>query len=174
MKTLIASSAALLVAATASADVYTDANFDLFDNGLDNLDISSVSVTDDGTDLTIAVTTRGFQSWTKYLIMMDTAPAFGSTTNAWSRPIFMGNTIERFIGSWVDAGSNNSQLVSWSNGNWDWGNYTTFSNSVSGNTVTRTFTKLGKVTASARYAHYDADTFATDTDKFWLQLDWML
>lgn len=34
--------------------------------------------------------------------------------------------------------------------------------------------KLGKVTASARYAHYDADTLATDTDKFWLQLDWML
>lgn len=34
--------------------------------------------------------------------------------------------------------------------------------------------KLGKVTASARYAHYDADSFATDTDKFWLQLDWML
>jgi hypothetical protein len=34
--------------------------------------------------------------------------------------------------------------------------------------------KLGKFTASARYAHYDADTFVTDTDKFWLQLDWML
>lgn len=34
--------------------------------------------------------------------------------------------------------------------------------------------KLGKFTASARYAHYDADNFATDTDKFWLQLDWML
>ena len=34
--------------------------------------------------------------------------------------------------------------------------------------------KLGKCTASARYAHYEADTFATDTDKFWLQLDWML
>ncbi len=34
--------------------------------------------------------------------------------------------------------------------------------------------KLGKVTAAARYAHYKADTFATDTDKFWLQLDWML
>jgi len=34
--------------------------------------------------------------------------------------------------------------------------------------------KLGKVTASARYAHYDAESFATDTDKFWLQLDWML
>ncbi|MES2443261.1 MAG: hypothetical protein V4574_10560 [Pseudomonadota bacterium] len=27
---------------------------------------------------------------------------------------------------------------------------------------------------AARYAHYDADAFATDTDKFWLQLDWSL
>lgn len=34
--------------------------------------------------------------------------------------------------------------------------------------------KLGKVTGSARYAHYNADGFATDTDKFWLQLDWTL
>jgi len=34
--------------------------------------------------------------------------------------------------------------------------------------------KFGKVTGSARYAHYNASGFATDTDKFWLQLDWML
>lgn len=34
--------------------------------------------------------------------------------------------------------------------------------------------RLGKCTASARYAHYDADSFATDTDKYWLQLDWTL
>lgn len=34
--------------------------------------------------------------------------------------------------------------------------------------------KFGKVTASARYAHYEADGFVTDTDKFWLQLDWTL
>ncbi|HWV59555.1 MAG TPA: alginate export family protein [Sphingopyxis sp.] len=34
--------------------------------------------------------------------------------------------------------------------------------------------KLGKCTASARYANYDADGFATDTHKFWLQLDWTL
>lgn len=27
---------------------------------------------------------------------------------------------------------------------------------------------------AARWAHYDADAFATDTDKFWLQLDWIL
>ena len=34
--------------------------------------------------------------------------------------------------------------------------------------------KLGKVIGSVRYAHYSADRFATDTDKFWLQLDWTL
>lgn len=34
--------------------------------------------------------------------------------------------------------------------------------------------KLGRTTASARYARYDAARFATDTDKLWLQLDWAL
>lgn len=34
--------------------------------------------------------------------------------------------------------------------------------------------KLGKFIGSVRYAHYNAQRFATDTDKFWLQLDWML
>lgn len=34
--------------------------------------------------------------------------------------------------------------------------------------------KLGKSTASVRFADYRADGFATDTRKFWLQLDWTL
>jgi hypothetical protein len=34
--------------------------------------------------------------------------------------------------------------------------------------------KLGKTTLSLRYADYHAYTFATDTRKFWLQLDWAL
>jgi hypothetical protein len=34
--------------------------------------------------------------------------------------------------------------------------------------------KLGKTSLSARYADYQADGFATDTRKFWLQLDWSL
>lgn len=34
--------------------------------------------------------------------------------------------------------------------------------------------KLGKTTVSLRYADYSADTFATDTRKLWLQLDWSL
>lgn len=32
--------------------------------------------------------------------------------------------------------------------------------------------RRGKATVSARLAHYQADRWATDTDKFWLQLDW--
>lgn len=34
--------------------------------------------------------------------------------------------------------------------------------------------KFGRTMLSARYADYRADTFATDTRKFWLQLDWVL
>ena len=34
--------------------------------------------------------------------------------------------------------------------------------------------KFGKTTASVRFADYQADLFATDTCKFWLQLDWMI
>lgn len=34
--------------------------------------------------------------------------------------------------------------------------------------------KHGHYALSARYAHYKADRFASDTDKFWLQLDWTL
>ncbi|PXA98679.1 hypothetical protein DMC47_07690 [Nostoc sp. 3335mG] len=32
--------------------------------------------------------------------------------------------------------------------------------------------KIGRYTLSARYADYDADRFATDTKKAWLQIDW--
>ncbi|WP_447726550.1 hypothetical protein [Sphingomonas koreensis] len=34
--------------------------------------------------------------------------------------------------------------------------------------------KFGKATASVRFADYQADLFATDTQKFWLQLDWTI
>lgn len=34
--------------------------------------------------------------------------------------------------------------------------------------------KFGKTTASVRFADYQADLFATDTQKFWLQLDWTI
>ena len=137
MKTALTAAVGISLAASANAGIYTDPNFDLFDNGLDNLDISSVSVSDDGVNLSIAVTTRGFQNWTKYMMYFDTQPTGGTSTNAWSRPVNLsGASIEYYKGSWVDQASNNSQFVSWTGSAWNWGSESYLTNSVSGNTVT--------------------------------------
>ncbi len=137
MKTALTAAVGISLAASANAGIYTDPNFDLFDNGLDNLDISSVSVSDDGVNLSIAVTTRGFQNWTKYMMYFDTQPTGGTSTNAWSRPVNLsGASIEYYMGSWVDQASNNSQFVSWTGSAWNWGSESYLTNSVSGNTVT--------------------------------------
>ena len=62
------------------ARVYSDASSDLFDNGLANLDITSVEVTNDSSNVTFTVTTRGYRDWTKYLIGIRTAAAANSST----------------------------------------------------------------------------------------------
>lgn len=133
---LVSGSAALLCASVACAgQTYTDSTFDLFDNGFANLDITGVSITNDATSLSISVTTREFQNWTKYLIFLNTADG-GTGTNGWGRPVDLnGAQIDYYIGSWVDAPSNNAQF--WSYGS-EWNLGSTFSNSVSGNTVTWT------------------------------------
>jgi hypothetical protein len=123
------------IATAAQGTIYTDSTFDLFYNDYDNLDISGVNISDDGTNLSIAITTRGFQTWTKYMIFIATTPA-GTYDNAWSRPVYLSSPTDYFVGSWVDASSNNSQLVSWTAPVWNWGSESTFSNSVSANTVT--------------------------------------
>lgn len=122
--------------------MYNDATFDLFDNSIGNLDITSVSVSNTATDITFAVTTREFSNWTKYMIFMNTQSVGGTSSNAWARPVVLpGASIEYFVGAWVDAGSNNTQLVKFDNGSnsWNWSNYLTLSNSVSYKTVSFTF-----------------------------------
>jgi len=126
---------ALGAAAQLNAAIYTDASNDLFDNGFANLDIESVQLTDDGVNLTIAVTTRSFQNWTKYMMYFDTA-AGGTSSNGWNRPVNLTSDIERYIGSWVDAPSDNAQFWAWGGSNWSLDG--TLTNSVSGNTVTWT------------------------------------
>jgi MYXO-CTERM domain-containing protein len=136
-KNLITAVGVALLSTAAHADIYSDATFDLFDNGFDNLDISSVSVSDDGVNLSIAVTTRGFANWTKYMMYFDTQPTGGTSTNAWSRPVNLsGASIEYYMGSWVDQPSSNSQFVTWTGSAWNWGSESYLTNSVSGNTVT--------------------------------------
>ena len=122
-----------------AGQLFQDTQNDLFDNGLGNLDITSVWVENTATDITFSVTTREFQSWTKYMIFLETTIGGGTGTNAWSRPIDLsGAQIDYFVGSWVDAPSNNSQFVANNFLGWDWTSATTFSNVQSGNTVSWT------------------------------------
>lgn len=116
----IALSLALVAAPSAAAGtVFSDATFDLFDNGVANLDIVGVQVTNSGADITFTVETRGYANWTKYLFFFNTGAADQTGTNGWNRPVNLnGQTIDRFIGSWVDQGSDNSQFWSW-NGAWN-------------------------------------------------------
>ena len=135
-QSLLVTAVAAALASVASADSYTDSSFDLFDNGFDNLDITGVDMTDDGTNMTVSITTRGFQTWTKYMMYFNTSGGAGTSSNAWSRPVNLTSNIDYYIGSWVDAASNNSQLVTWTGGAWNWGSEQYLTNSVSGNTVT--------------------------------------
>ncbi|MFM7259944.1 MAG: hypothetical protein ACKO3W_05005 [bacterium] len=156
--------AAGLIASGASAANYSDNTFDLFDNGFDNLDISSVGMSDDGVNLTISVTTRGFQNWTKYMMYFDTA-AGGTTSNAWSRPVDLsGREIERYIGSWVDQPSNNSQFVSWTGSAWNWGSEQYLTNSVSGNTVTWTVSLASLGVDAGQTFYFDIATSGSGND----------
>lgn len=91
---------------SAQARVYSDASSDLFDNGFANLDITSVEVTNDASNLTFTVTVRGFSDWTKYLIGIRTAVAASSSTtgNLWGRNNTYAEGINFQIASWVDNG----------------------------------------------------------------------
>ena len=165
MKSLIAVASALVAAAAAHAGIYNDATGDLFDNSMPNLDIQSVQVTDNGSNITFSVTTVGFQNWTKYMIFIDSDPTGGTSSNAWSRPVDLsGAAIEHFIGGWVDQGSNNSQNVTFRNGGWDWGNYETFSSSISGNTVSYTVSLASLGLAAGQTVYFDVATSGGGND----------
>jgi hypothetical protein len=161
MRLFLSTAIAASLASTAGAAIYTDNTFDTFDNGLDNLDIASVDMSDDGVNLTIAVTTRGFQTWTKYMMYFDTA-AGGTTSNAWSRPVDLnGREIEHYIGSWVDASSNNAQFWSWGG---SWNQTGTLTNSVSGNTVTWTVSLAALGVSAGQTIYFDIATSGGGND----------
>jgi len=101
--------AAILMAAcggVASADVYVDADEDIFDLGFPHLDIHSVEVTNDATSITFSVTTNGdldAVAWGKYLVLIDSRPG-GDPGNGWGRNIAATVDHDFFIGTWADDG----------------------------------------------------------------------
>ncbi len=130
---------ASLTSLASAGQIFQDAQYDLFDKSLGNLDITSVWVESNATDITFSVTTREFQSWTKYMIFLETTIGGGTGTNPWNRPIDLsGAQIDYFVGSGVDQSSNNSQFVANNFLGWDWASATNFSNVQSGNTVSWT------------------------------------
>ncbi|CAG1008258.1 hypothetical protein PHYC_03541 [Phycisphaerales bacterium] len=108
MKTSAVSMAALLaLTGVASAQVtYNDAAMDLFDNGFAHLDILSVTVSHDATDLYFTITTRGDVSnpnWGKFCVGIDGPGGVNDAGNGWGRPInWNGQGIDFWVGTWAD------------------------------------------------------------------------
>ncbi len=149
---IASSCAGLMVAGSAFAgishtDTFIDSQNDLFDNGFANLDITQLAVTQtivDGTVMfDLAITTRGISDWTKYMIFAQVAGGVGTSSNPWGRPIdFGGQTIDAFIGGWIDGSGGNQ---SWDYDEGAWSNYggIPFSVDWSNNTVHFTVTGSG-------------------------------
>ena len=163
-KSLLVAALSATLASVAYADSYTDAQFDLFDNGFDNLDITGVDISDNGIDMTIAVTTRGFQNWTKYMMYFNTTGGTGTSSNAWSRPVNLTSNIDHFIGSWVDQPTGNSQLVSWTGTGWNWGSEQILSNMITGNTVSWTFSLASMGLGAGQTIYIDVATSGGGND----------
>lgn len=94
----------LFAAGTAPAAVYTDATGEQFNPGETHLDISSVEVTNDLSNLQFEIGLVGnptSPNWGKYMIGIDSVPG-GTSTNGWGRPISMTG-MDYWIGSWMDT-----------------------------------------------------------------------
>jgi hypothetical protein len=128
MKTAITSlpSALLILTLTAlpaKAGTYTDATGDgaLVGVGGGILDITSVEVTHNATDLIFRINLAGdpvATDWGKYMIGIDSAPGGDPAGNGWARPIGMSSGMDYFIGSWADWG-NGAELRNWTGAAWN-------------------------------------------------------
>jgi hypothetical protein len=96
------------LAFAAQADVYSDATNDLFNNGFGHLDISSVAVTHDASNIYFSINTRSSPvatNWGKYCIAINTVgSSINSSGNGWGRPVnWNGQGVDFWIGSWADG-----------------------------------------------------------------------
>jgi len=143
MKNVLFAATALVVAAglaQAAPTTYNDAENDLFDNGFSNLDIKSVKVDNDATNVYISVETRGYQNWTKYMIYMNSSTGSDFTgSNGWARPVNLTTQISHYVGSWVDQDvpNTNQQNWSWDGFNWNLENTTNNDQSLVGSNIVK-------------------------------------
>jgi hypothetical protein len=103
---------------------FFDTTGDNFD-GNAHMDIASVDVTNDATNITFKISLNGSigagTDWGKYVIGINTNDAtgdFGSPVgNPWGRNIAMANGTDAWVGSWVDSGGG-VQPWTYSAGSW--------------------------------------------------------
>lgn len=112
----------LMLAAANGATVFNDATGEEF-SGNAILDIASVEVFNDATDISFTVTVQGDPTtatgadWGKYLVAIDSKPGGDTTGNGWNRPISMASGMDYWIGSWVDSGGG-AQSFEWEGAAW--------------------------------------------------------
>lgn len=115
-----------LLAVSAWADIVTDPTGDIdagISTGNGTLDIVSMEVTHNATDLMFSLTLNGNISttdWGKFMIGIATGGTGTTTGDGWGRPINLDSPIggmDFWIGSWVDGGGG-AQLWSYSGGTW--------------------------------------------------------
>ena len=117
----------VLLAMSASAEIYTDSSGDIdagISSGNGTLDILSMEVTHNATDLMFSLTLNGNVSttdWGNFMIGIATGGTGTTTGNGWNRPINLDSPIggmDFWIGSWVNSGGG-SQLWSYNGASWD-------------------------------------------------------
>ena len=109
-----------LAATTAPAAVFTDATGEQFNPGETHLDVSSVDVTNDATNIVFRIGLVGSPTapnWGKYMIGIDSVDGAGAATNGWGRPISMSG-MDYWVGSWVDTTPPGAEIWTFSNNAW--------------------------------------------------------
>lgn len=103
----------------ASAVVIPDATGEEFSNN-SHLDISSVEVTNNASDITFKINLVGnpiATNWGKYMIGIDSVAGGATSGNGWGRPISMSSGMDYWIGSWADSGTG-QEVYHFGGANW--------------------------------------------------------
>jgi hypothetical protein len=149
-----------LAGGVAQATTYTDGvgtsdvdNFYL-SQGFNHLDITSVDMTNDATNLYVTVNLNSniaATNWGKYCMMFDTqAGGMSTPSNPWGRTVNTSVGVDFWLGSWVDSGGG-AQL--WKNNSVVWESAEFVSTSGSGLTQNLALAPIGQVSYTIALSH---------------------
>lgn len=152
-----------LAAGAASAQTtqnYSDASGEVAVGTFPHLDITSVDLTVNGSDVTFRINLAGSPvatNWGKYMIGIRSNPGGTTSGNGWGRPINMAGGMTHWIGSWVDDGGSPT------NSGGQVFNFTTgWSNSGTPPAVSRDATGVTIVTTTTALALSPGESFSFD------------